>query len=306
MIEPQEDSRRQDNARFLVHIHVFYPKFWPELRDALSALAPYTWDLWITMVENHEEISAEALKLKPDAHIQIIPNRGYDVAPFLHVLEQVDLSQYDFCIKWHTKQNYVREDTVYEYHSLRMPYKRSGSAWRQALLAPFLGKNFPKCLTAFHRDARLGMVSDHRFIMQKGIEVERVAIRGAHDLLSRMGLETQQLRWVSGTMFICRAELLEPVKKLHLTAEDFPIPDKGHTISFPHMVEVALGGLTVAQGYQVRDVFTPVWQRMWRRLAAYAQIVFHTYIFRVKRTRSGRLLVKLFRIPVFSMKLKKD
>lgn len=290
-------------ARFLVHIHIFYPAYWPQLRDALRVLRPYEWDLYVTLVEQHEEIRQQVLQLNPKAHIEVVPNRGYDVAPFLHILDQVDLAQYDFCLKLHTKGNYVPEHTLYEYRSLSVPYKRSGSSWRESLLAPFTPAHFGKIMSAFARDEKLGLVGDHRFIIRRGIVGEVVATDGARELLRRMHLPTERVEWLSGTMFVCRAKLLNPLVKLGLRTDDFAKPDKKHTISLPHMVEVAMGGLIVAQGYSIEDVYTPRWVRALRMLWSYVQIFVHTYIFRTKHTKSNRLLVKVFKIPVYSKKL---
>lgn len=105
-------------------------------------------------------------------------------------------------------------------------------------------------------------------------------------------------------MFICRSSLLTPIQQLHLQPQDFPIPDKEHVISLPHMVEVALGAVIVAQGYSIRDVYTPYICRWARRLLSYIQIFIYGYILLIKRTKKGALLVKFCKIPIYYKKNK--
>ena len=293
------------SPRFLVHVHVYYKHIWPEIKKALRVMEGRNWDLWVTMVQEHEDIRKDVMQMKEDAHVQLVENRGYDVAPFLHVLDQVNTSDYDFCVKLHTKQTILAEGQLFNYRSLGTPYKRNGAAWRESLLTFTRPRHFKTCLRAFDRNKTLGMVGDHRFVLRKGLGGECVATDGAKELLQKVGLPNDSVEWISGTMFICRAKLLEPLKKLGLKAQDFPIPDKKHTISLPHMVETMIGGAVVAQGYRIDDVYTPRLLRMARFIGALTMVISleRLRLVRIKHTKNNHLLVKICKIPVYIKKL---
>lgn len=282
----------------LVHLHIFYTEQWPELRQALQAIpADHPWDLWVTMVEEHPDTAREIRSFKPQAHIEIVANRGYDTAAFLEVLRRVELSRYRYCMKLHTKRTVPA--THYR-HSFRSPFNLGGGAWRRYLMCFATPEHLPQCLHALEHGT--GMVGDHRLIRRNITKNDKVAIAGARDLLRRLHLPDAKVEWVAGTMFICRAELLAPLQQLQVRTEDFPPPDADHSVNLAHVVEALLGGVITAQGQRIEDAYTPAYQRFLRRLAAYAGMVGRFLLF-TKRTRKNRLLIKVCKIPVFSMKL---
>lgn len=87
----------------LVHVHLFYPEFWNEISACLKNISlPY--DLVVTLVENDSKTIENIKGIKSDARIEIVENRGFDVAPFIKVMRENDLSRYDFVIHLHSKR----------------------------------------------------------------------------------------------------------------------------------------------------------------------------------------------------------
>lgn len=91
-------------SRILTHVHVYYTRMWPEIETRLQNITePY--DLFVTLPLENEPLRADVLRFKPDASVSVVENRGFDVAPFIDVLNRVDLNKYDYVVKLHTKRD---------------------------------------------------------------------------------------------------------------------------------------------------------------------------------------------------------
>lgn len=88
----------------LVHCHIFYPELWEELKSCIKNIAPNPFDLFVTMVEEHNDISKDIQNNFPKAHIDIVKNVGYDIFPFVSVLNKINLEDYSYVVKLHTKR----------------------------------------------------------------------------------------------------------------------------------------------------------------------------------------------------------
>ena len=89
----------------LIHCHIFYPQLWNELKQFILSISPHPFELFVTLVEEHFILEKDIHKTFPKAHIEIVANRGYDIGPFVHVLNKVDLDKYSYVIKLHTKRD---------------------------------------------------------------------------------------------------------------------------------------------------------------------------------------------------------
>ena len=90
--------------KILVHLHLYYADMLPEMLNSLRSLEGRAYDLYVTLVKDCETVKKEILAFKNDAQIMMVDNRGYDLAPFLKVLQSVSLDDYGYVIKLHTKQ----------------------------------------------------------------------------------------------------------------------------------------------------------------------------------------------------------
>lgn len=121
----------------LIHCHIYYPKLWKEFKECiLNISALYRYKLFVTMVEKNSDIEDDIMKNFPNNKIEIVDNRGYDIGPFIHVLNQVNLDEYSYIIKLHTKRNVESKK-----EAIRQMY---GSIWRENLLIPFKNKYIKK------------------------------------------------------------------------------------------------------------------------------------------------------------------
>ena len=288
----------------LVHVHIFYAELWPELKLCLSNISEYPYELYVTMVQENETLVNEIQATKPNAHILIVKNKGYDVGPFIHVLQQINLQDYSYIIKLHTKRNIEHiSEPGWTYYS---PYYLKGALWREYLLSFLQNGNLEKCLKAFDETPSLGMVNNYRLIVPEFHRKEKTLCtlqERAFKLLNQVGLYPRNSTYVKGTMFIVRAHLMQKIKNLGLSIDSFPAPDASHAENLAHELEIALGTSVAAQNYDIRDVFTPdveskmKWGTILGRLR---RKLYKNYI-----SPKGRHVVKIAHILVWNAKVAK-
>ena len=91
--------------KFLVILHIYYEYMWQELKSYLLNLEEGSYDLVVTLSKENEELKKEILLLNPNSKIILCENRGYDVWPFIKALNEVNLDNYKYLIKLHTKRD---------------------------------------------------------------------------------------------------------------------------------------------------------------------------------------------------------
>ena len=234
----------------LVHAHIFYSELWPELKSCIQNLADYPFELFVTMVVDNNELKADVLSAFPKAHIEVVENRGFDVGPFVHVLNQVDLDDYSYVVKLHTKRD-MPLGAHLKYFDM------SGAKWRHYVLATLKSEKVVKnIISAFEKDKKLGMAADYHLIVNKerdDIQAQQEAIK----ILKQLGYENISYGYVAGTMFWCRAFLLSPLKRLGIDLSDFEESSAHCKISTrAHVLERLLGCLVGAQSQKIADPIT--------------------------------------------------
>lgn len=284
---------------YLVHIHLYHTEFWPELRDALSVLEGTPYDLYITFNASADGLKERLEREVPNARLLPVSNRGYDVYPFLCVLKEVELSRYSYCIKLHTKRNMPLEAAPW-----------NGARWRNLLLAFMRPSHFSRCVREMGKNRKIGMTGHQELILDW--EPTSYDFRSrVGNLLNRTGLSLKEYRFIAGTMFLCRAHLLEPLKKLGFREDDFMVPDRkvDDERSLPHVLERYLGCLVIAQGYTVEDCFTTQPTRRVSKIECCARTCAYQlvrFLYQNKITKRGDHIIKVCKIPVFVRRRKKD
>lgn len=281
-------------TRIFVHIHLYYFDMLPEIETRLRNITePY--DLFVTMPPENEPLRADVLRFKPDADVRVVENRGFDVAPFIDVLNRVDLNKYDYVVKLHTKRDML-------VGTVRNGFDVSGEKWRRLSLR-FLETraSLERILRAFETDETLGMFGDYRLICRKDGKGERQAADDAAAMIERLGLPAGRYAYVMGTMFIARAKLFEPLKRLNLTAADFVAGTEANgeqqrgADPLPYALERVFGYLSGAQGYMIKD---PLHGKTYQIAARIGSIV-GRFLYRKKIGYDGKTVVKICKIPVF-------
>ena len=129
----------------LVHLHIYYNNLYEQLKQCIKNIEPYSFDLFVTMIEEDKGIIRDIRETFPDAKIQIVENRGYDIGPFIELINQVNLDNYDYVVKLHTKRNMPKG-------SLLHYFDVSGSKWRNYALDFISAANkFNYCIQEFEK-----------------------------------------------------------------------------------------------------------------------------------------------------------
>ena len=286
--------------KIIIHAHIFYVDLWKEIKEYLKNLKQYKYDLFVTIANDDEELKNDILSFNPSAKIFLVENVGFDIYPFVFFLNQVNLDDYDFIIKLHTKKDSINNTIINNYFSLK------GSVWRRYLFSILEEENFEKNMLAFKSDKKLGMVGDFRLIVKKDLHDKKAdkiakAFMKEHNLLYK-----KNSSFVAGTMFIVRAKLMQTLKNTNLNISDFEISSsniKGET--FAHALERIFGYIVYSQGFYIDDPMHTNYEKMKYIPIKYFNI-FKRFVFQVKITRNGNKIIKIFKVPIFHQTLNKN
>ena len=289
--------------KIFAHVHIYYANLWQELKEHLQNITvPY--DLTVTFVAEHPEIETDIKNFKPDAKIMHVANKGWDIGPFILALQSVNLDDYDYVIKLHTKRDLpgLMTENDFPFHCLVRNRLKFRSEWREELLKFLSSKeNFNKCLNAFEEDSALGMTSYFKLICDGG-EGDTGAYNAAQSLMLKLGLGCLPFKFVAGTMFMARAKWLKVFQHIDEHIEVFTETRREDISVSAHVLERALGGVICLQGGKIADVFTEN-QKFgfpWRELC----IDILRFFYQKRITNSGYKLIKVLKLPIYRKKVK--
>ena len=277
-------------GKIAVHLHLFYLEQLDDLLVRLQNLADYPYDLFVTMVDDNAEAKQKILTFKSDAKIWIVPNLGYDVGPFIDFLHKINLDEYDYIIKIHTKRAKSGSYCIFNRHRFDM------KTWRAMLLDAVISKSaVANNLRLLMQNDKIGMVSSEYVLTNEKWAYQNVMSQ-IEEEMAKIGLKMpEDKHFVAGTMFWARAKLLKPF--LVYKIEDFAVSEgQIHDGTLAHVIERMFGLVITAQGYQVRGVFYKKY--LLNRFIAN----FKRFIFQKKLTRQGNELIKICKIPVYRRK----
>lgn len=268
---------------------------WQELKEHLSCLSAYTCDIWVTLPTGTSSQEHRILSDLPNAHILHVLNRGYDISPFEEVLKRVNLAQYRYCIKLHTKRDMMPPAHI-------GIVDVSGAKWRNYLLSFMAKDNLARILQAFQYEPALGMVGHHALICKKEPSDSQAWAQSCQWLrIPARPTALPPLKFIAGSMFICRAELLTNFRDT-LANVEFEIPSREHPSTLSHAAERFLGHSVTASGFAIRDVYSPGSAKLLFRiktLSQYALFAIRRFLYQKKSTRKGTTIIKICKIPVF-------
>ncbi|MBO6289076.1 MAG: hypothetical protein J6N45_01970 [Alphaproteobacteria bacterium] len=277
-------------GKIAVHLHLFYLEQLDDLLVRLQNLADYPYDLFVTMVDDNAEAKQKILTFKSDAKIWIVPNLGYDVGPFIDFLHKINLNEYDYIIKIHTKRAKSGSYCIFNRHHFDM------KTWRAMLLDAVISKSaVANNLRLLMQNDKIGMVSSEYVLTNEKWAYQNVMSQIETEMV-KIGMEIpKDKHFVAGTMFWARAKLLKPF--LVYKIENFAVSEgQIHDGTLAHVIERMFGLVITAQGYQVRGVFYKKY--LLNRFIAN----FKRFIFQKKLTRQGNEIIKICKIPVYHRK----
>ncbi len=234
---------KYQSRKILVHLHLFYHEqvdyFIEKLKNIFTSF-----DLFVTITEENKESKAKILAFKQDTNFIRVKNLGYDVYPFWKVINQINLDDYKYILKLHTKSkrtsewknNYV---TFIDYQ------------WRNELVEPLIGSvnTYIHALETL-KNSSVAMIGASDLLRSYEHESQ---LEKTKKLCNRMKIKyNQNAEFVCGTMFFVKSEILVPFKEMILYDEDFPIDTLSNSVgTTAHSLETIFGILVSEKEMQV-------------------------------------------------------
>jgi len=285
--------------KILVCLHLYYINQADMFaRKIKSALSEYDYDLFVTVNNHDTETEQKFISFKPDAKFIIVKNVGADIFPFVTVLNLINLEDYDYIIKLHTKKVYNKSDMPYIPNVFTYIERR---LWSDHLTSFLTSENMEKILISFEQNKGLGMVADYRVIL-RNFKRHRKITTATRNLLKAQKLPCK-ITYPAGTMFIARASVFDLLKRLNLTESDFHEYSSGSKpmgiFIFPRVMEQFIGNCANASGLALKDVFTPKRKIFIEKVGCFFKVILRKtlrFFFRIEGDT-----VKILKIPMFKV-----
>lgn len=199
----------------LIHLHLYYHEQIDWIISKLKNICDCNWDLYVTFCKDNSTSRKKILKLKPNTQFIKVENQGYDILPFIKVLKMVNLNNYDSILKIHTK-NYRQTPHYFGEANITV----QGFSWRDDLINVLLGskKIFKKNLESINKK-EIGMIFSENFNFPLKNRLEDTVL--LEEIKKELGIKNNYQYYCAGTMFLIRAEILNPLKNLEIKNEWF-------------------------------------------------------------------------------------
>jgi len=230
------------STRIALHIHAYYPDLLPDMLARLNKnrVRP---DLFVSVPTKPASAEVEKyLKAYPGkvVEMQVVPNRGRDIAPFLTAFGSRFLDQYDFVGHLHTKKTDSIQDS------------QMGEVWRVFLLENLLGGKgnmADMILGHMAADPSIGMI----FPDDPNIVGWDKNLSYAHKLGKQLGINEfpENFLFPIGTMFWARVKALAPLFERNLDWQDYPAEPLPYDGTILHALERLLPFVTSKQGFRL-------------------------------------------------------
>lgn len=250
--KPDETTNTPLPLRVGVHAHVYYSDLLPEIAARLSRLPPAT-TIFVTTVEGgtpsvDADLAASIERHIPQATIVRVPNRGRDIWPFMMLLRDGAFRDVDIVVKIHTKKS-----------SHLQPAPIAGAAWRRRMLFELLGSPaaIQSIVSRFAQIPDLGLMGPAGLRVPSYLLSERQTFSGnvsaTRLLAARAGINPLAIDFFAGSMFWVRPDALEPLRRLDLSANDFPQEHGQVDGTLQHAIERLFVPAAKCSGFRVED-----------------------------------------------------
>lgn len=202
--------------KLLVHLHIYYTAQTGYFLKQLGNINGCAWDLYVTMTKHDIITEQQILSTFPSAKIVIVENRGADVWPFIQILQSVNLEDYAYILKLHTKSPAAAEGIVN--NGIRF----KGFEWRDALVDALLKnkESFSRAMTKLRESGKNGIIYNvlfYRKVRNYMLEYDPLLKE-----LARLGIVASDLHYAAGTMFLARALPYKLLQNGKINSDTFP------------------------------------------------------------------------------------
>ena len=236
--------------KVLVHLHLYYLEQIDYMLKKLKNINSCDWDLFVTMTQKDEKCINKIKKLKPNVKIIFVEDKGFDIWPFLQVLNLVDLNDYDSILKIHTKKYRNKKD-----------FYGKGYDWRNYLVDALLQtpKRFQTNIHLMQTDNTIGLIGSNVTLGTMG---DREADDGIlfDEMCKKHNIEPIKGNFIAGTMFLARAKCFQAIKDMNFQAEDFKHTQQTSSkMTTAHTLERLLSRIVEIEGYKIITVPSLKW-----------------------------------------------
>jgi len=241
------------SGRIAIHLHMFYEDLASEFRGFLENM-PFSYDLFVSVTTArgkalcHEKF--ESLPKLNHLHVEIVDNRGRDIAPFFCAFGSM-LKDYNYIAHLHSKKSLYNKGVT--------------DGWRQYLLEGLLGNEVRiRRIFGVMQTSTYGIVYPQNFYMLPYFANTWLANRSmGAKWCARLGISpipNGYFDFPAGTMFWARTDALKPLFEAGITLGDFA-EELGQTDgTFAHCLERLLVLTCLRQGFSpaiLKDMKTP-------------------------------------------------
>lgn len=230
MVYPDLETLKiyETKAKIAVILHIYFPDIWNELCAVISNISE-PFDLFVSLTKNTSEyLIIDIIKKFPQAIVNIFPNHGRDVLPFILYANTGVFNQYDVILKLHTKKS---------------AHVSHGDLWRTRTYYALAGNAevIKKIVHAMRSDRHIGLVGAPNSICDA--KFWHGSEQKAKELAARIGcfFNADSIHFTGSTMFWIHPAVIRLIQSLSLSPQDFEqeVGQIGNTMA--HHVERLIG-----------------------------------------------------------------
>ncbi|NOE34269.1 glycoside hydrolase family 99-like domain-containing protein [Ruegeria sp. HKCCD7318] len=218
-------------AKYAICAHVHYADTWRELKELIDELPRGVVDLYVTVTSLETALTIS--NSMPEAHVELVDNRGRDVRPFLLTMKRIAHLNYRALCKVHGKKSAYRID---------------GDTIRKSTLSALIDKSAFK---KFEADPSLGMLAPHQSIHKHNSTNMRHNRENVKKIARQIGVKYEDGQFIAGTMFWITPAAIEPLLKLDIN--DFDIERGLADATLAHAVERIFVNLVETSGFRLES-----------------------------------------------------
>lgn len=234
--------------KVLVHLHLFYYNQTDYFIKKLKNITNCNWDLFVTFVEEDKNSINKIKKFKPDTIFKKVENYGYDIYPFIQIIKSVNLDNYDYILKLHTKN--------YQEKLWLNGFKKSGYWWRNELVDSLLKNKirFIKNLNYLNKHPKTGFICSKIMLWELGSKFAEDTYL-LEDELKLLDFKTKYKKYCAGTMFFAKANIYKFLQQDNINIEKFaPSIKTKSTGTIAHTYERILTIAAIESGYKIKTI----------------------------------------------------
>jgi rhamnosyltransferase len=307
----------ENKVRLLIHFHAYYEElvdlYFKRLSLLNSVNCSYKLIVTIPKTISNESEEDAVVRIKNIAdkaekyissdnyELMMVPNIGYDIGPFLSLINSVDLDSYDVILKLHTKN--INDQSLIKLNGIYINREQ----WSKFLLEPLLYdvNTIDSILSEFKNNKNLNMAGS-KYCFTSNRRLYKKHKHKVSELALMFGYSIDKLnnpRFCAGTMFYIRASLLKSIQNkvtIDLFDED-RVQRSSTDFSYAHAFERLFGIIATIEAGKCKEITYPIKESI--KYYYWPMLKKLTHIFYENKKTSKKHTIKLLRITVYKKKV---